>query len=273
MTDTSHYGSADSVTFDTTVPNPARMWNYWVGGKDNYAADRAAAEAVIAAYPALPIIARQARRFLVDVVQQLAEVHGIRQFLDIGSGLPVADNTHEVAQRTAPDSRVVYVDHDPIVLTHARALLTSTPEGKTDFIQADLRDTGTILERAARTLDFSKPVAVLLIAVLHFIPEDADPYAIVARLIDAVPSGSYLVIGHAASDIRFADTKEGFQTYNERSPVRLIPRNRDQIDRLLAGLEPVGRGVVPLSQWFEPGQLDGGTGADLVGYCGLVRKP
>jgi hypothetical protein len=274
MTDTSHRRAADSVTFDTTVPNPARMWNYWVGGKDNYAADRAAAEAVIAAYPVLPIIARQARRFLVDVVQQLAGVHGVRQFLDIGSGLPVADNTHEVAQRMAPDSRVVYVDHDPIVATHARALLTSTPEGSADFILADLRDTETILEQAARTLDFSKPVAILLIAVLHFIPEGDDPYALVAGLVDAVPPGSYLVIGHAASDIRSADTdtQEGFETYNERSPVQLIPRSREQIGRLVAGLEPVGRGVVPLSQWFEPGPLDGGTGADLVGYCGLVRK-
>jgi hypothetical protein len=273
MTDTSHRGPADSVTFDTTVPNPARMWNYWVGGKDNYAADRAAAEAVIAAYPVLPIIARQARRFLVDVVQQLAGVHGVRQFLDVGSGLPVADNTHEVAQRIAPDSRVVYVDHDPIVAAHARALLTSTAEGSTEFIQADLRDAETILDQAARTLDFSKPVAVLLIAVLHFIPEDDDPYAIVARLMAAVPSGSYLVIGHAASDIRSAGTHEGFETYNERSPVQLIPRSREQIGRLVTGLEPVGRGVVPLSQWFEPGPLDGGTGADLVGYCGLVRKP
>jgi O-methyltransferase involved in polyketide biosynthesis len=261
------------VTFNTAVPNPARMWNYWVGGKDNFAADRTAAEAVMAAFPPLPIIARQARRFLVEVVQQLAGERGVRQFLDIGSGLPVADNTHEVAQRAAPDSRVVYVDHDPVVLTHARALLTSTPEGRTEFIQADLRDTGTILEEAARTLDFSKPVAILLIAVLHFIPEDDDPYGIVARLVEAVPSGSYLVIGHAASDVLSAETQEGFQTYNDRSPVRLIPRSRAQIDRLLAGLDPVGHGVVPLSQWFEPGQADAGTGADLAGYCGLVRKP
>jgi O-methyltransferase involved in polyketide biosynthesis len=273
MTKPPHREAADSVSFDTTVPNPARMWNYWVGGKDNYAADRAAAEAVISAYPPLPIIARQARRFLVEVVQQLAGEYGVRQFLAIGSGLPVANNTHEVAQRVAPDSRVVYVDHDPIVLIHARALLTSTAEGRTDFIQADLRDTDAILEQAAQTLDFSKPVAILLIAVLHFIHEEEDPYAIVARLMDAVPSGSYLAIGHAASDIRSAGIREGFETYNERSPVQLTPRSREQIGRLLAGLEPVGRGVVPLSQFFEPGELDGGPGADLVGYCGLVRKP
>src|SRR5215468_1601452 len=184
--------------FDTLTPRPARMWNYWVGGKDHFAADRTAAEQVQSAMPALPSIARAVRAFLIDVVNSLTVDHGIRQFLDIGPGLPTADNTHDVAQRAAPESRIVYADYDPVVLTHARALLTSTPEGKTDYIQADLRDTEEILERAARTLDFSKPVAVLLIAVLHFIPEDADPYAIVARLIDAVPSGSYLVIGHAA---------------------------------------------------------------------------
>jgi len=265
-------GGADALTFDPRTPNSARMWNYWVGGKDNYAADRAAAEAVMRAFPALPVIARQARRFLVDVVQQLAAVHGVRQFLDIGTGLPTADNTHEIAQRVAPDSRVLYVDNDPVVLAHARALLTSAPQGKTDFIKADLRDTATILAQAARTLDLSQPVAILLIAVLHFIAEEDDPYAIVARLMDAVPAGSYLAIGHAASDIRSAETQEGFRTYNERSPVTLTPRSRQQIDRLVAGLDPVAPGVVPLSQWFEQERL-GSDGADLVGYCGLLRKP
>jgi hypothetical protein len=265
-------GGPETLAFDPRTPNSARMWNYWIGGKDNYAADRAAAEAVIAAFPVLPGIARHTRRFLVDVVQQLVAAHGVRQFLDIGTGLPTADNTHEVAQRVAPDSRVLYVDNDPIVLAHARALLTSTPEGKTDFIQADLRDTATILAQAARTLDFSRPVAVLLLAVLHFISEEDDPYAIVASLMDAVPAGSYLVIAHAASDIRPSATEEGFQIYNERSPAQLTPRSREQIDRLVAGLDPVGPGVVPMSRWFEPGQLGSG-GADLTGYYGLLRKP
>jgi hypothetical protein len=199
-------------------------------------------------------------------------VYGVRQFLDIGTGLPTANNTHEVAQRVAPDSRVVYVDNDPIVLAHARALLASTPEGKTDFVLADLRDTDSILGQAARMLDLSQPVAILLIAVLHFIGEEDDPYAIVARLMDAVPPGSYLVIGHAASDLRSAVTEDGFQTYNQRSPVRIIPRNRQQMDRLAAGLDPVRGGVVPMSQWFAPGEIDGAAG-DLVGYCCLHRKP
>jgi hypothetical protein len=253
------------------VPSPARVWNYWLGGTDNFPADRAAAEAVMAANPVQPTIARTARMFLVNAVQLLAGRYGVRQFLDVGSGLPTADNTHEVAQRVAPDSRVVYVDNDPAVLAHARALLTSTPDGLTDFILADLRAPETFLPQAARALDFSQPVAVVLIGVLHFIDEDADPYGIVARLMDAVAVGSYLVIGHAASDAESAEMRLGYQAYNERSPVKITPRSRQQIDRLLAGLEPVGAGVVMLGQWFEPGQLSGDT-ADLVGYTGIMRK-
>jgi S-adenosyl methyltransferase len=144
--------------FDPSVPNPARMWNYWLGGKDNFAADREAAERVLEAMPSLPLIARAARLFLIDAVHQLATEHGIRQFLDIGTGLPTADNTHDVAQRAAPESKIVYVDYDPVVLTHAQALLTSSPEGQTDYIQADLRDTDTILKAAARTLDLTRPL-------------------------------------------------------------------------------------------------------------------
>ena len=173
--------------FDPSVPNPARMWNYWLGGKDNFAADREAAERVLEAMPSLPLIARAARLFLIDAVHQLAAEHGVRQFLDIGTGLPTADNTHDVAQRAAPESKIVYVDYDPVVLTHAQALLTSSPEGVTDYIQADLRDTDTIFKGAARTLDLTRPVAVLLIAVLHFIPDADDPYAVVARLMERRP--------------------------------------------------------------------------------------
>src|SRR5246500_5815967 len=162
------------------------MWNYWLGGKDNFAADRELADRVLEAMPSMPLIARAARLFLIDAVHQLATAHGIRQFLDVGTGLPTADNTHDVAQRAAPESRIVYVDYDPVVLTHAQALLTSSPEGVTDYIQADLRDTDTILKGATRTLDLTRPVAILLIAVAHFIPDADDPYAIVTRLMDAV---------------------------------------------------------------------------------------
>jgi hypothetical protein len=274
VTPTSHNDAAaagaDAMTFDPTVPNPARMWNYWLGGKDNFPADRAAAEVIIAAFPVLPSIARATRQFLGEAVQRLASQYGIRQFLDIGAGLPTADNTHEVAQRVAAESRVVYVDNDPVVLAHAKALVTSTPEGKTDFILGDLHDPETILSQAARTLDFSQPVAVLLVAVLHFIAEDEDPDAIVARLLAAAPAGSYLVLAHAGSDIPSAEMDEAVRAYNERTPVKLVLRNREQIDRLLAGLEPVGPGVVPLSQWCEPGHL-GSNGFDH-GYYGIMRN-
>jgi SAM-dependent methyltransferase len=275
MTPTPHNDAAaadaDTATFDPTVPNPARMWNYWIGGQDNFPADRAAADVVIAAFPVLPSIARATRQFLGEAVERLAGQYGVRQFLDIGAGLPTADNTHEVAQRTAPDSRVVYVDNDPVVLALARSLMTSAPEGKTDFVLADLHDPETILNQAARTLDFSRPVAVLLLAVLHFIADDADPAAIVARLLAAASPGSYLVLAHAGSDLPSAELEEAVRAYNERSPVKLVPRSREQIDGLLTGLEPVGPGVVPLSQWFEPGQL-GGNGLDHLGYYGIMRK-
>jgi hypothetical protein len=183
---------------DTSVANPARVWNYWVGGKDNFAADREAAEKVVAVMPSMPLLARAGRRFLVDAVHQLAGRYGIRQFLDIGTGLPTAGNTHEIAQQIAPESRIVYVDNDPVVISHARALLTSSPRGKTDYLQADLRDPDAIVAGAVATLDPAEPVGVLLIAVLHFIPDADHPWRIVGQLMDAVPPGSALVIGHAA---------------------------------------------------------------------------
>ncbi|HEY6295833.1 MAG TPA: SAM-dependent methyltransferase [Streptosporangiaceae bacterium] len=265
-------GGSPLPSFDPSVPNPARMWNYWLGGKDNFAADRAAAERVLEVMPTLPAIARAARMFLIDAVTQLAADHGILQFLDIGTGLPTADNTHEVAQRVAPESRIVYVDYDPVVLTHAQALLTSSPEGKTDYLRADLRDTGTILAGAARTLDLTRPVAILLIAVLHFIPDADDPYAVVARLMDAVPPGSYLVISHAASDILSEATAEMARRYNQMSSATITPRSRDQVTRFFAGLDLVPPGLVPLNQWGLAGQIDT-TAGGLVGYSGIARKP
>ena len=258
--------------FDPSVPNPARMWNYWLGGKDNFAADREAAERVLEVMPSLPMIARAARLFLTDAVHQLATAHGIRQFLDIGTGLPTADNAHDVAQRAAPESRIVYVDYDPVVLTHAQALLTSSPEGMTDYIQADLRDTDTILKGAARTLDLTRPVAILVVAVVHFIPDTDDPYAIVTRLMDAVPPGSYLVMAHAASDIAPEASAEMARRYNRMSSATITPRTRDQVARFFAGLDLLPPGLVPINQWTRSGQIDTATGA-LVGYSAIARKP
>jgi O-methyltransferase involved in polyketide biosynthesis len=259
-------------SFNPRVPSPARMWNYWLGGKDNFAADREAAQRVLEVLPSVPAIARIARQFLTDAVDQLADGHGIRQFLDIGTGLPTADNTHDVAQRAAPEARIVYVDYDPVVLRHAQALLTSSPQGKTDYIQADLRDTDTILAGAARTLDFTQPVAVILIAVLHFIPDADDPYQVVTRLMNALPSGSYLVMGHAASDIAPEASAEMARRYNSMSSASIHPRSREQVARFFDGLEMVPPGLVPIGEWGLAGQIDSTLGG-LIGYCGIGRKP
>jgi O-methyltransferase involved in polyketide biosynthesis len=256
--------------FDTNVPSPARMWNYWVGGKDHFAADREAAARIQAAMPALPAIARSVRAFLIDIVHSLTVDYGVRQFLDIGTGLPTADNTHDVAQGAAPESRIVYADYDPVVLTHARALLTSTPEGKTDYIQADLRDTDAILTAAARTLDFSQPVAVLLLAVLHFIPDTDDPYGIVKKLMDAVPAGSFLVICHAPSDINSGEIAEMARRYNQSGAEQMRPRSREEIMRFFEGLEMIPPGLAPLSEWLPPDRADPSSGSAVAG---VARKP
>ena len=188
---TSGNGSSWSDRIDVNQPHPARRYNYWLGGKDNFAADREAAERVLAVAPGLRYRVRANRAFLGRATRYLAAEAGIRQFLDIGTGIPAAGNTHEVAQRAAPDARVVYVDNDPIVLLHAQALLHGTPQGATGYLQADLRDPGTILDRAAALLDFGRPVAVMLLGVLHLVQDTENPWGIVAGLMDAMPDGSY----------------------------------------------------------------------------------
>ena len=264
--------AAGQPVFDTSVANPARIWDYWLGGKDHFEADREAAEKVIEVLPTMPLLARLARRQLIDTVRLLAGRYGIRQFLDIGTGLPTADNTHEVAQRAAPEARIVYVDNDPVVISHARALLTSSPEGATDYLQADLRDTAAVLTGAARTLDFGQPVAVLFMGVLHFIPDADDPYRIVARMMDATVAGSYLVIGHGASDIQADAVPEMMRRYNARSSASLTLRTRDQVARFFDGLELIGPGLVPLSQWWPADEVDAGAASGVIGYCGMARK-
>jgi trans-aconitate methyltransferase len=258
--------------FDVSVPSPARIWNYWVGGKDHFQADREAAEKVIEVMPFMPLIAQAARRFLAGAVTMLATDYGVRQFLDIGTGLPVADNTHEVAQRTAPDSRIVYVDNDPIVLTHARALLTSGSTGRTDYIHADLRDTDKILAGAAGTLDLSRPVAVLLIEILHFIPDADDPYGVIGRLMDGLPSGSYLAIAHAPSDIEVETTAAMTERYNQNSPVPITMRTREQVTRFFDGLELVEPGVVMAGQWPAPSAAGVDMAGRVAGWCGVGLK-
>jgi hypothetical protein len=259
--------------FDTSVAHPARIWNALLGGKDNFAADRAAAEAVLAASPVVAEVARADRAFLANVVNYLVNEVGIRQFLDIGTGLPTANNTHEVAQRAAPESKIVYVDNDPIVLAHARALLTSDPQGETAYIEADLRDTAQILDEAAQRLDFSQPVAVLLLGILPFIPDTDEPAAITARLMAAVPSGSYLAISHGASDIQAATVSEGSRQYNQRSAVALNLRTRAAVTAMFAGLELVPPGVAQLDRWQAGQSAPDPDPSGVTAYGALARKP
>jgi len=267
-------GAADragSLPFDTSVAHQARIYDYLLGGKDNYAADRVAAEAALKIYPEWAFTARANRAFLGRVVRFLAAEAGIRQFLDIGTGIPTAGNTHQVAQDIAPESRVVYVDYDPIVLAHARALLTSHEAGATEYIDADLRDTSAILEGAARLLDFSQPVAVTLLAILHAIPDSDDPHAIVARLMDAVPSGSYLALTHAGSDLLGQETRDGFSEATDPLVVQdFVFRPLEQVARFFAGMDLVEPGLVRVEEWRpEPGTA--GTGTSSL-WCAVGRK-
>ena len=253
---------------DTGVAHIARVYDYCLGGKDNFAADRVAAEEFVKVMPGILPAVREARAFLVRVVRFLAIEAGIRQFLDIGTGLPTANNTHETAQWAAPDSRVVYVDNDPLVLAHARALLASSPQGKTAYLDADLRDPGAILDQAAQTLDFTRPVAVMLVGVLHCIPDDGDPWGIVKRIMDAVPPGSYLVVGHPASDVQVAEAAQATAGLNTRLAAPVTFRPRDQVARFLDGLELLEPGVVPYSLW----RPDGDPAPPVAAWCAVARK-
>jgi S-adenosyl methyltransferase len=262
--------TGDHPSFDTSVAHVARVYDYWLGGKDNFAVDRAAGDQAIAAYPDIVYSVRANRAFLARAVRFLAGEAGIRQFLDIGTGIPSANNTHEVAQATAPDTRVVYVDNDPTVLAHARALLTSGPPGVTDYIDADLHDTGTILDIAAHTLDFSQPVAIMLMAIVHLIPDSDDPYAIVARLLDAVPSGSYLAMSHIAADMTPAITDAG-QRVSKFIQHEQTYRTHEEVLRFFGGLELAEPGLVRVPEWRPASELEAKTPAVLWG--GVGRKP
>jgi S-adenosyl methyltransferase len=260
------------VPFDITVAHQARIYDYLLGGKDNYAADRAASQAWLKVNPDLAFAARANRAFLGRVIRYLAAEAGIRQFLDIGTGIPTAGNTHEVAQAIAPESRVLYVDYDPVVLAHARALLTSSAEGSTEYIDADLRDTDTIMDQAARLLDFTRPVAVTLIAILHAIPDRDDPHAIVAKIMDALPSGSYLAVSHGAAELLTRETQEGIKAVVDQMVQQQITlRSREQVTRFFDGMELVEPGVVPVEEWRpEPGTT---TNRKSAIWGAVGRKP
>jgi hypothetical protein len=257
--------------FDTSVAHVARVYNYWLGGKDNFAADRAAAEQAMAAYPEIALSARANRAFLRRAVQYLAGEAGIRQFLDIGTGIPSANNTHEVAQSAAPDSRIVYVDNDPVVLAHARALLTSSPEGATDYIDADLRNADQILAGAATRLDFSRPVAIMLMAILQHLGDADEPYAVVAKLVSAVPPGSYLALSHPAKDIEAEKMAAMADRLNKMMAEKVTFRVRAEVAGFFDGLELVEPGMVNVPHWRPASEEEAGSPAALWG--GVARKP
>ncbi|MFG2500934.1 SAM-dependent methyltransferase [Streptomyces sp. NPDC048441] len=260
----------DTPLINTGAPHSARIWNYWLGGKDCYEVDRQVGDEIRKVNPEIVHVARAQRSFLQRTVTHLAGEAGVRQFLDIGTGLPTLDNTHDVAQRVAPDARIVYVDHDPIVLAHATALLTSTPEGATAYTDADLRAPETILDSAAKTLDFTRPVALMLLGIAAHITDDSA-YEIVDRLKDALPSGSYLV---------FCDSTEAFspeamramvEQWNQASTNPRINRTPEQIARFFDGLELLDPGVVPVSQW-RPEPSVSGTPREVSSIGGVARK-
>ena len=258
---------------DTTVTHSARVWDYWLGGKNNYPVDREAGEQIRAVMPGIVDTARAVRGFLNRAVQHLVGEVGIRQLLDIGTGLPTVNNTHAVAQATAPECRVVYADNDPLVLAHARALLTSTPEGATNYVNADLRDPDRIVREAAKTLDFTQPIALMLLGILNHIMDTDEANTIVDRLLAALPSGSYLVMSHFTSLVDTEVVEEGMRIYNESGgnpPVR--GRSRQELLRYFDGLELLEPGLVSVSLW-RPDPSDLGVPVEVYEFGGVGRKP
>jgi O-methyltransferase involved in polyketide biosynthesis len=271
VTDTPAASSETRRQIKTDQPHTARIWNYWLGGKDNYEVDQAAGDQIRKLHPGIGDYARADRLFLGRAVRYLAGECGIRQFLDIGTGLPTADNTHEVAQRTAPETRVVYVDNDPIVLAHAEALLYSTPQGRTAYLDEDLRNVDAILEHASQTLDLGKPVALMLLGVVIFIEDDEEAYGIVRRLMDALPAGSHLVLSHTITRPDMPDVDAAVAFWNEHGTPKLTQRTPAAVTRFFDGLELLDPGVVSCNRW-RPDGGEAGLPAEVAMFGGVGRK-
>jgi hypothetical protein len=270
VADNSSAASQVPPELNTNVPQTARIWNYWLDGKDNFPVDRAVGDQILEAFPAIVENARASRAFLARAVRYLAGEAGIRQFLDIGTGLPTANNTHQVAQAVAPESRVVYVDNDPIVLVHARALLTSTPEGATAYLDADLRDPDTILQQAAPTLDFNQPIAIMLMGILGHIADDEQAQSIVNRLLAVVSAGSYFTMNDGTDTSE--EVVEAARIWNQSANPTYHLRSPDRIARFFDGLELVEPGVVSPPRW-RPEPSASGLPAEIDSACGVARKP
>jgi hypothetical protein len=264
-------GSPPVAKIDPEVPHSARIWNHWLGGKDNYPSDRQVGDQIRDFFPDIIDSARADRAFLGRAVRYLAGDEGIRQFLDIGTGLPTVDNTHEVAQRVAPDSRIVYVDNDPLVLAHAQALLTSTPPGRTDYIQADVHDPGEILRKAATTLDLTRPTALMLLAIIQFVLDDDEAHSVVHHLVDALPSGSFVAISHGTNEINTEASDAAVDYWNTYGKPPMVLRTATQIERFLDGLDILAPGVVTCSHW-RPEATPWGPPTEVPHYCAVARK-
>ncbi|MDX2689821.1 SAM-dependent methyltransferase [Streptomyces scabiei] len=261
------------VEIDTSRPHPARMYDWYLGGKDNYPVDEAMGRQMLALDPRVPVMAQVNRAFMHRSTRWLAE-NGVRQFLDIGTGIPTEPNLHQVAQRVAPDATVVYCDNDPIVLAHAAALLRGTPQGRTEYLQADVRDPHAIIEGAAKVLDLTRPVALSLIALLHFVPDQDGAHTLLRRLMSHLPSGSYLVVTHATADFTPEESKAATEKL-KAAGVTLALRSREEFTRFFDGLELIDPGVEVPQHWHPelgepvPGQDDG----IIPGYGAVARKP
>ncbi|MCX4820483.1 SAM-dependent methyltransferase [Streptomyces sp. NBC_01142] len=259
---------------DTSKPHPARVYDWFLGGKDNYPVDEELGRHIMSIDARAKHVAQTNRWFMQRFTRWMAGEAGIRQYLDIGTGIPTEPNLHQIAQAAAPESRIVYADNDPIVLTHAEALLRSTPEGMTDYIQADVRDPERILEQAGKVLDFGQPIALSLVALLHFVGDEDSPYDLVHRLVDALPAGSYLVLSQLTADFDPVAVRRGVDMY-AAGGVTLAPRSRAEVERFFHGLEPTEPGIVPLTQWHpELGVDEVSDGDEAVSlYAGVARKP
>ncbi|MEV2246605.1 SAM-dependent methyltransferase [Streptomyces sp. NPDC049970] len=264
---------ATATRIDTSRPHPARMYDWFLGGKDNYPVDEAMARQMLAVEPGVPVMAKVNRAFMHRATRWLTS-QGIRQFLDIGTGIPTEPNLHQVAQRSAPSARVVYCDNDPIVLAHAEALLKGTEEGAIDYVQADARDVDSILERAGKTLDFGRPVALSLISLLHFVSDEDGAYELVERLTDVLAPGSHLVVSHLTADFHPAEARKVDEMYRANT-LTLAPRSREQFGRFFDGLDIVAPGIVAAEAW-HPELGDPVPGQDDVisaGYVAVGHKP
>ena len=272
MTDSNETLVPASTTVDTSVPHSARVWNYWLGGQDNYPIDRQVGDDFARLYPDITVVAQTSRAFLKRAIVFLAAEAGVRQFLDIGTGMPTAENTHQVAQAVAPAARIVYVDNDPVVLAPAQTLLTSTPEGATEYVDGDLRDPAAILAAAGRsTLDLSQPVGLILMNILGHLPDLEEAVSIVRHLMGALPSGSYLVTADGTNVIDGPAFEAAIAVWNANAPLSYHLRHPDQLAGFLTGLAVVDPGLVPCSRW-RPSPEDDSTARDVDEFGAVARK-